>query len=180
MHQCLWILILLINQMRINLRMGRSFFGFAHNMYPICLFLMFDRQPAFNKTIIVFEYSINVMELKFIQWKYFFFFGIAGPSEENNIESIIDTNKSIGDSSADACDISSQPSTAANQQAQLSIATVSTANIEGHQVRYHFKIIFLYFHVFSPKSIVFLTYPVRFHQFFSPFLIPTATSSTTQ
>lgn len=95
---------------------------------------MFDRQPAFNKTIIVFEYSINVMELKFIQWNYFFV-GIAGPSEENNIESIIDTNKSIGDSSGDACDISSQPSTAANQQAQLSIATVSTANIEGHQVR---------------------------------------------
>lgn len=55
MHQCLWILILLINQMRINLRMDRSiFFEFAYNMCSICLFLMFDRQPAFNKTIILF------------------------------------------------------------------------------------------------------------------------------
>ncbi|XP_031617985.1 calmodulin-binding transcription activator 1 isoform X2 [Contarinia nasturtii] len=54
------------------------------------------------------------------------------PSEENNIESIIDTSKSIGDSSGDACDISSQVSTA-NHPTQLSIATVSTANIETQQ-----------------------------------------------
>ncbi|XP_055315891.1 calmodulin-binding transcription activator 1 isoform X2 [Sitodiplosis mosellana] len=53
------------------------------------------------------------------------------PSEENNIESIIDTNKSIGDSSGDACDISSQVSIA--QPTHLSIATVSTANIEAQQ-----------------------------------------------
>lgn len=71
-------------------------------------------------------------------------FVIAGPSEENNIESIIDTSKSIGESSADACDISSQPSSIANQQAQLSIATVSTANIDGQQVSHELILDFLF------------------------------------
>lgn len=52
-------------------------------------------------------------------------------SDENNIESIIDTAKSINDGS-DTCDINQQ-TTATNQSTpQLSIATVTTANIDTH------------------------------------------------
>lgn len=69
--------------------------------------------------------------------KSIFVWLIAGPSEENNIESIIDNNKSIGDSSTDGCDISSQTASAVNQPAQLSIATVSQPNVDGQQVSYH-------------------------------------------
>lgn len=61
-------------------------------------------------------------------------FVFAGPSEENNIESIIDNSKSVGDSSADGCDISNQTASTVNQPAQLSIATVSAPNIDGQQV----------------------------------------------
>lgn len=65
---------------------------------------------------------------------------IGQPSEENGIESIIDTTKQIGDGSADGCDINQQI-TATNQPTQLSIATVSAANIETqHQQQVNFKI----------------------------------------
>lgn len=69
----------------------------------------------------------------------FFYLNLPGSSEENNIESIIDNGKAIGDSSADGCDISSQTATTVNQTAQLSIATVSTANIDGQQVNHVIK-----------------------------------------
>lgn len=65
---------------------------------------------------------------------------IGQPSEENGIESIIDTTKQIGDGSTDGCDINQQI-TATNQPTQLSIATVSAANIETqHQQQVNFKI----------------------------------------
>lgn len=60
------------------------------------------------------------------------FIWITGPSEENSIESIIDNNKSVGDSSADLCDISK--TTTVNQPAQLSIATVSAPSVDAQQV----------------------------------------------
>lgn len=65
---------------------------------------------------------------------------IGQPSEENGIESIIDTTKQIGDGSADRCDINQQIAAATNQPTQLSIATVSAANIETqHQQQVNFK-----------------------------------------
>lgn len=63
---------------------------------------------------------------------------VLGSSDENNIESVIDTSKLVGDNSVDVCDISSQALTGVNQPAQLSIATVSAANIEAQQVSYEY------------------------------------------
>lgn len=92
------------------------------------------------------EYSISVYQMNchfiksFIVFVFVFRILIGQPSEENGIESIIDTTKQIGDGSADGCDIN-QKITATNQPTQLSIATVSAANIETqHQQQVHFKI----------------------------------------
>lgn len=51
--------------------------------------------------------------------------------DENSIESIIDTTKSINDGS-DKCDINQHKAAANHSTTQLSIATVSAANLDVH------------------------------------------------
>lgn len=46
-------------------------------------------------------------------------------SDDNSVESIIDANKSIGDSSDDACDLNQQKAISLSQPTQISIGTVS-------------------------------------------------------
>lgn len=65
--------------------------------------------------------------------KKIFLFSITGPSEENNIDSIIDTNK-IVDSPANVCDINGQVSTTISQSTQLSLSTISAPSVETQQV----------------------------------------------
>lgn len=77
-----------------------------------------------------FFHLVNCFFMCILFWIHW----ITGPSEENSIESIIDNNKSVGDSSADGCDISNQTATTVNQPAQLSIATVNASNIDAQQV----------------------------------------------
>lgn len=70
---------------------------------------------------------------KYCNYEFIFLSSTAGPSEENNIDSITDTSKSV-DSSENLCDINGQVSTGLNQSAQLSLSTISAPNVEAQQV----------------------------------------------
>lgn len=59
------------------------------------------------------------------------------PCDDNSVESIIETNKSIGDCSDDICDKNQQKTLTVNQPTQISIGTVSTGNVEQQYQQSH-------------------------------------------